>query len=180
MINKTPNLTLHIKTSSMKKSIPLFLFAIWVSNVSAQTSSPEIVSSAGETFQGSSTQIDWTLGELAITTIQNASQQITQGFHQPNYTITSVDKLPQEIGEIKIYPNPTSDRIEMKLNFVQRIYVKIQLIDLSGKLIWSEEKTGSQIEQVIDIVNLSNGNYFLNLLIDDNQFSQTFKIQKIN
>ena len=124
-------------------------------------------------------QIDWTLGELAITTIQNSSQQVTQGFYQPNSIITSVNKLPQEVGQIRVYPNPTSDRIEMKINFDQIRDVKIQLIDINGTLIWTTEKRGSKIEKIQNITNLSSGNYFLNFLIDGNQYSQTFKVQKI-
>jgi len=152
---------------------------MWICDGNAQGSNPEIVSSAGETFQGNNMQIDWTLGELAITTIQNSSQQVTQGFHQPNYTITSIDELPQKIGEIKVYPNPTSDRIEMKLNFDQNRNIKIQLKDFNGRLIWSTEINVSQIEHVENISNLPNGNYFLTFLIDNNKSFQTFKIQKL-
>lgn len=164
----------------MKRISILLLFAMWACKVHAQSSSPEIVSSAGETYQGSSMQIDWTLGELAIITVQNSFNQISQGFHQPNYMITSVNELPQKIGTIEVYPNPTFDRIEMKLNFEQSRDVKIQLIDINGRLIWSMKQTGNQIEQEKDIRNLSNGKYFLNFLIDEIQYSQTFKIQVIN
>ena len=164
----------------MIKILLSLLIALWISNVDAQIASPEIVSSAGDTYQGNSMQIDWTLGELAITTIQNSSQKITQGFHQPNYTITSVNELQQEIGQIRVYPNPTSDRIEMELYFDQIRDVQIQLVDLNGRLIWVKEENGSQIEQIENIENLSNGTYFLYFLIDDKQYSQTFKIQKLN
>jgi hypothetical protein len=164
----------------MKRALFFLLMIICICNISAQSSSPEIVSSAGETFQGNSMQIDWTLGELAATIIQSSSLQITQGFHQPNYTITSVNELPQEIGEIKVYPNPASERIEMKLNFEKNRNVKIQLINFNGRLIWTTNKNGNQIEQVTEIADLPNGNYFLNFLIDGNKYSQTFKIQKLN
>ncbi len=164
----------------MKRTFFLLLFAMWICNINAQSSNPEVVSSAGETYQGNSMQIDWTLGELAITSIQNSSQQITQGFHQTNYTITSVNELPQKIGKITVFPNPTSDKIEIQLNFAQAKDVKIQLVDLNGRLIWSTEQNGSQIEQIKDLTNLSNGSYFLNFLIEDSQYSQTFKIQKLN
>ena len=164
----------------MKRKLLFLLFAMWICSGNAQSSDPEIVSSAGETFQGNSMQIGWTLGEVAIATIQNSSQQLTQGFHQPNYMITSVIELPAEIGQIHIFPNPTSDIIKMELNFDQIREVKIQLIDLNGRLIWTREQIGSQIEQVKDLTNLSDGNYFLNFLIDGNKYSQTFKIQKLN
>jgi len=164
----------------MKQKLILLLFAIWFSNVNAQNSNSEIVSSAGETYQGNSMQIDWTLGELGITTIKDLTNQITQGFHQPNYTITSVNELPREIGDINIYPNPTPDRIEIKIDFEQYHNVKIQLIDLYGRLIWSKERNGNQLEQIMDATRLQNGNYLLKFLIDGNQYSQTFKIQKLN
>lgn len=76
----------------MEKIVIFILVLVLAMNTYAQNSSPEIVSSAGATYKGNSMQIDWTLGELAITSIQNSSQQLTQGFHQPNYTITSVGK----------------------------------------------------------------------------------------
>ena len=166
--------------SSMKITLPLLLFALGIGNANAQSSSPEIISSAGNIFQGNSIQIDWTLGELAIATIQNSSQQITQGFHQPNYTITSVNELPVEIGQIQVYPNPATDLIKMSINFNERKNVKTQLFDLNGRLLWTIENSGTQIEQVKNIAGLSNGTYFLHFSIEGNANSQSFKIQKSN
>lgn len=158
----------------------LLILSIGIDNVNAQSSNPQIVSSAGETFQGNSLQIDWTLGELAITTIQNSSQQITQGFHQPTFVIMSIDELSQKIGQIQVFPNPASDIIEVKANFDQSRNVMIQLVNLNGSLLWMTKNNGDQIDQVKDITNLPSGTYFLNFLIDGNKYSQTFKIQKIN
>ena len=163
----------------MRKIVQTIFLVIWISHGFAQNPSPEIISSSGETFINN-VQLDWTLGESAITTIQNSSLQLTQGFHQPSFTITNLNELPKEIGEIKVFPNPTSDRIEMEFFFEENRKIKIQLINANSKLIWSTEINGSRIEQVKDIANLPNGNYFLNCLIDENQYSKTFKIQKIN
>jgi hypothetical protein len=163
---------------NMKTIFYLLFLVIWTCNVSGQSLNPEIVSSAGETYQGSSMQIDWTLGELSIVTIQNASKQITQGFHQPIYTITSVNELPQELGEVNVYPNPTSGIIMIKINLDNTQNVRVQLIDFNGKLIWTKKENGSQIEWVESIKNLPNGTYFLNLMFNGNKHSQTFKILK--
>lgn len=164
----------------MKKTPLLLLFVMWICNISAQSSSPEVIASAGETYQGNAMRIDWTLGELSVTTIQNSSQQITQGFHQPSYTVTSVNEIPQEVGEIKVYPNPTSNKIDMKLSFEQARDVKIKLIDMNGKVFWSIEQNGNQIEQTKDLTNLTNGNYFIHFSIDENKYLEIVKIQKIN
>ena len=169
-----------MKTLQMVK-IFLFGFILFcISEVNAQNVSPEIISSAGETFQGNTMQIDWTLGEVSITTIQDANQQITQGFHQPNYMITGIEKLQEDIGEIKIFPNPTSDWLEMNLNLKQSSKVEIQFFDFKGKLIWSENIQGQQISIQKNISDLPSGNYFLNFQIEGSKSLPTFKIQKIN
>ena len=164
----------------MNKLLLFLLLASWTNNVYSQSLSPEIVSTAGETFQGTSIQIDWTLGELAITTIQNSTLQITQGFHQPNYIVTNVDEHPQKIGQINVFPNPTSDWLEITISFNQMKEVCTRLFDIHGKLILEKENQGKFISESISLSELPNGNYFLNFLIDENQYSQTFKIQKIN
>ena len=69
----------------MNRAFLLLLFIFWMHGLYSQSSSSEILSTAGETFQSTSMQIDWTLGELAIETIHHSNRQITQGFHQPNY-----------------------------------------------------------------------------------------------
>jgi len=161
------------------KSTFLLLFTImWIGHVHAQSTSPEVVASAGDTFQGNNVRIEWTLGELAITTVQNASQQITQGFHQPYYTITSVDELPKNIGQISVFPNPTSEVIKMRLNFSQHQKVQIRLTDTQGHILLTKENFGQIINNHADISDLPSGTYFLNFSIN-NQYTQTFKIQKI-
>ncbi len=162
------------------KSRFLLLFAtLWIGHIHAQSSSPEVVSSAGDTFQGDNIRIEWTLGELAITTIQNPPQQITQGFHQPVYTITSIDELPEDIGEISVFPNPTSDIMEMRLNFNQYQKVQIRLTDTQGRVLITKEISGQNLSDRTDIRELPRGSYFLIFFIN-NQYTQTFKIQKLN
>ena len=100
----------------MKNFIIVLLLSLWSNIIFTQTITPEIISSSGETSQVTAIQIDWTLGEVATITIQNLSQQITQGFHQPSYVITSVSTLLQEIGHVSVYPNPTSDLLNIHLN----------------------------------------------------------------
>lgn len=166
----------------MRIMLSLLFLIIWKFNINAQSISisPEVISSAGATFQENFIQIDWTLGELAVTTIQGISSQITQGFHQTNSTVTSIDEFPQELGDILVYPNPTSERIEMKFNFDQIRKVKIQMLDINGRVLWTMERKGSQIEELAEINGLSNGNYFLNFIIDENKYSKTIIIQKLD
>ncbi len=162
----------------MKKILIFIQLFISTTTVNAQDISPEIVSSAGTTFQGNSMQIDWTLGELLIANIENSDKQITQGFHQPIFFVTDVKEAPLEIGQIKIYPNPTAEWIEVYIRFLQERNVQILLYNFLGNLIWTSNENDQNISFRKDISELPNGPYLFIFLIDDNQYSQTFNIQK--
>ena len=164
----------------MNKILLLFILISWSNYLYSQEVSLEIVSTAGETFQGNSMQIDWTLGELAITTLQNSDHQITQGFHQPNYIATIVDELPEEIGQVNVFPNPTSDWLEITFSLNQTNEIQTLLYDIHGRLILKKENKGQIISEHISLKELPNGNYFLTILIDKDQYSKTYKIQKFD
>lgn len=163
----------------MKKTLVLLCSVMWIYNLNAQSVSPQVIAPAGESFRGNTAQIDWTIGELAITTLQNSEGLVTQGFHQSNLIISSINKLPKEIGDIQVYPNPTTELLNMKLNFKQNRRFNIRLFDLNGASVWEIQNEGSQFQQSKSLNNLPNGNYFLHILIDGQQYFQTFKIQKI-
>lgn len=54
---------------------PFFLYA--------QSVSPEVVSSAGDYYEGANVSISWTLGEIATETYSSGDIILTQGFQQP-------------------------------------------------------------------------------------------------
>jgi len=162
----------------MNKILLFLIFTISFSNSFSQDISPNVISSAGATFFSSSTNINWTLGELAITTIQNSKNIISQGFHQSNKT-TSIGELPKEIGVIHVYPNPTSDWLKFEINFDKKRFVLVQLFDVNGNLIWWEKFNGKVISERTTLKRLLDGNYFIIFTVDNNKFIQSFKIQKI-
>jgi hypothetical protein len=48
----------------------------------AQSISPSVIGSAGTTGTVAGTTVSWTVGELAVTTLDNGAHRLTQGFHQ--------------------------------------------------------------------------------------------------
>ena len=140
-----------------------------------QTVGPELVSSAGESFNNTSYQLDWSIGECVTATYSNGSYLITQGFHQNSYVITAVEDLAKDIN-ITVYPNPTSDFISLRFSTTEILRnVKLTVTDISGKLLQQSKVTSDQ--EQLNFSNYAKGVYFLNVK-RENHLIKSFKIIK--
>jgi hypothetical protein len=83
---------------------------------------------------------------------------------------TSVANVVQNIFEI--YPNPTNDILNIKLNIPDSFDIKI--VNIDGKIIFSEKDIYN--DKFLNINNLSNGIYFVTLTT--NSLTKTIKIIK--
>lgn len=66
---------------------------------------------------------------------------------------------------IRIYPNPTSDLINIELSNIIHSDIELALYDITGRKIIARKSTNSQ-KYVMDISKLSSGIYLLNVLTD--------------
>lgn len=159
----------------------LILFAILIvpTHLCAQMSSlgPSVVASAGNTSLGDNIQLDWTLGEVATLTIGNEDLLLTQGFHQPNYIITSnPDVLVSS--QIEAYPNPVTEKLLIDFAFDDHHQVNVQLLNALGQTIRFYNVEGSIWIEEISMADLPVGNYFLHVFTKENKlFSR--QIQKM-
>ena len=140
----------------------------------AQTASPELVSSSGDSFNNTSYQLDWSIGECITQTQSAGDYVITQGFHQNSYVITSVEDLRADIN-MSVYPNPTSDFISLKVESSKVEDLQYTITDFSGKVLQTENFAGD-IEQ-INFTNYAVGTYFISVT-ENNQLIKSFKIIK--
>ena len=138
----------------------------------AQTASPELVSSSGDSFNNTSYQLDWSIGECITGTHSAGDYVITQGLHQGNYVVTSVEDLRSDIS-MSVYPNPTSDFISLKVESSKVEGLQYTISDFSGRVLQTENFAG-YLEQ-LNFSNYANGIYFLTV----NQESKLIKSFKI-
>lgn len=84
--------------------------------------------------------------------------------------------LENELAEISVYPNPTSNDINLNLNFIEERNASIELVDLNGKVLMNLESGKFIGEKIIAIPmkNLTNGIYFVRVTGSD-----FFKIEKV-
>ncbi len=141
--------------------------------LSAQSISPQVVSSAGNHFSNGTHQISFTLGEPVIATQSNSGTTLTQGFHQSKLSVISIAELVSESG-IKVYPNPVVQNLNIETTNLGND-VWLNLYSTNGKLVLQKKMSGS--EESLNMETLAEGTYFLSLK-SANATIQTFSIIK--
>lgn len=87
----------------------------------------------------------------------------------------STDKV--ELNDLKIYPNPTTNILNIEFSTTDIEKVKFDIFDLNGRLIKSVSKENSnQINQQINVESLQTGTYIL--VINTGKYTSTHKFIK--
>ncbi len=158
----------------MKKIFFTVVFGIAFFSATAQSASPELISSSGESFQNSSYLLDWSIGECITATHSTGTYVLTQGFHQNTYVVSKVEDLRSDI-LISVYPNPTSDFISVDFKSSAGHLSVITITDINGKVL-QQTKVINKIGE-FDFSVYAKGVYFLTVK-QDNKLIKSFKIIK--
>jgi hypothetical protein len=144
-----------------------------------QTITPDVLGTAGTQGIVGTTTVEWTVGETAIETISGSGNTITQGFHQPKYTVVALDEpLIAEIG-IRVYPNPASDQVYMDISRGEESTLKVQLIDLTGRILDARSTLLMQDKLTFDLSQVAVGQYFLRVIREDGSMFKAYKVDKV-
>ncbi|MCI4666792.1 MAG: T9SS type A sorting domain-containing protein [Bacteroidia bacterium] len=158
----------------LARKTALLLIAVWGTiTVSAQSLTPEVLTSAGETFKGTNVSLDWTMGEIMTESFAGTTLVLTQGFQQPSLTSTSIEELASSFGTIKVYPNPTSNRLFIERERGQNL--QVMLLDMKGSMVL--QKTIQPLMGELNLSSYANGIYVLRMT-DGKKFAQTIRIEK--
>jgi hypothetical protein len=158
-------------------------------SLSAQQVTPTVINSAGGGGSSANIFIDWTIGEMPlIETYSGTTLSVTNGFLQAGtgFLPTSLRDLPSlTSSEIKIFPNPVSDEIQVQFQLNSAGKIQIILFDISGKKLIDRQLVhigGSQL-QFINLRKYPQGSYQLFLYYKPANGTQPktgiFKVQKL-
>lgn len=142
----------------------------------ATTSAQEVVSTQGESYSNSSGGIEFTVGELMISTYQNGTNGLTQGFHQTKLVISSVKDFESSF-EVAIYPNPVMYELTIKFTDIQYGY-QLEMVDVNGKLVKVQQLSGT--ESTVDVSQMAAGVYMLLLKDEEGDLIKTYQVHKLN
>ena len=165
------NLVYLSAMKKLTKIISILTFLIGTNNlVNAQ----EVVSTQGDSYSNANGSIDFTIGEVIIDTGTDGTNDLTQGFHQSNWSLVGV--VDHDLSfEAIVFPNPTEDILNIKTQAFDN--VMYSLYDAQGKLVIQNKLSAAQT--LIQVSHLAAGSYSL-ILNNKTQKLKTFNLIKIN
>lgn len=127
----------------------------------------EVIASAGgfNKSADNSLTISWTLGETIIPTFtsQDGTLILTHGFQQ-KLIITAVEENLEDAVKVTIYPNPTSEMINIQFETAPDKEISLFLLDAQGKLVKTEKIEASVLNKTVDLQEFPAGVYYLRLI----------------
>jgi hypothetical protein len=162
----------------MRNFTLLALFLFTVAGLQAQTVSPVVVSSSGGEGTVGDVTVMWTLGEVAVTTLQSDNGYITQGFHQPPLGTTDV---PYEVANVRsgqIHPNPATDRVTIETDAEYTGAADIELFRITGESVKRFSTRLVDGRTAVDTRDLATGLYLMRIAHGDVRYSAMLTVAR--
>jgi Secretion system C-terminal sorting domain len=163
----------------MKTIILLAITICTAINLQAQSIAPSIINAGGGSANISGRTFEYSIGEMAVVSTDKAGNTfLTQGLLQP-ITVTPEGLTNIALGKtlFNIYPNPTSEILNIDLLNKVTVLNNISLYDATGKLIITlDNPKFTNNKYTLDFSNFAFGHYLLKLSSPNQNF--TFTINK--
>jgi hypothetical protein len=155
----------------------IFLLTI---TANAQSIAIQSVNSSGAKMIQANGSLSFTVGELVVLSqTDSEGNTLGSGFTTASTLSTSslqeTDKL---VLDVKIYPNPTNELVNIQINYSTIEQVLVSISDLQGKEIFNGKYAGVSNVIGINTINYSAGTYTLSLKNSENQLLGSYKIIK--
>ena len=144
----------------------------------AQSVTPEVLASAGGEGKVGDVTIMWTLGEFAVTTLENSSGYITQGFHQPPQGTTDAPYENPLNASIDVWPNPVTEVLFVRVGEEFKAVEEVAMLDMLGRPLLSVEGQPGEEQVRLDVKTLPSGSYIVRIKAGEYQGSRVVTIQK--
>jgi hypothetical protein len=196
--NDPPHLLISKELTMRKAQLSLVLI-VFFSFAGAQSITPTVINSSGGSavinVQNLPFHLDWNVGEMTlVNTITGSGPKlliITNGFLQPEYSGDhgqEGEKPGADLftrSQITVFPNPTSEYVDVTLFFDQPGTVRLNLFNIMGEKLFSREtllntKTSSEH---IPMAKYTPGTYLLHVqLVSQGKIIKqgSYKIVKTN
>lgn len=166
----------------------IFVFLIWFSlplmSAFGQTYIPATLNVAGGSNAITGGVFEFSIGEMTLVHTASAPNIIvTQGVLQPGEISTGIFDHELGDGQIKVYPNPVDDVLNVDINLSLGGSLQLQVYDLAGKLVSQKQISvlSGKETTIFSFAHLAAGNYLLNAVFETGaeSYYRNFKIVKM-
>ena len=166
---------------SILKPLSILGLALFFGNSSyTQSIAPQSVNSGGTKMTQANGSLCFTVGELVVLSQTDSDGNTLGGGFTAGATLTtlSIQETDAAVLDVKVYPNPTTELVNIQINHSTIEKVVVTISDLQGKEVYNGKYAG--ISNVIGINTSSyvTGTYVLSLKNLNNQVLGTYKIIK--
>ena len=167
----------------MKKILPIIIVAAFFGQQAFSQDielSPTVIASAGNYSEAGGISLSWTLGEVAVTTLQQGEIILTQGFQQSFLKDVGFAANPIK-WHIAAYPNPVQDKLWIQFDLPEAKDFMIEIQDVNGRVISQHQHKqifpGDVIQ--VDVSAFSYGVYFFRVATADRRQTRVISITKL-
>jgi hypothetical protein len=165
------------------KSLPILVLgaSMLLSSISyAQSIAPQSVNSGGTKMTQANSSLSFTVGELVVLSQTDSDGNTIGGGFTAGATLTtmSIKETDAAVLDVSVFPNPTSDLVNIRINHSSIEQVVVSITDLQGKEVYNGLYAGISNVIGINTASYATGTYVLSLKNLNNQVLGTYKIIK--
>ena len=166
--------------SILKPLSILGLALFFVNNSFTQSIAPQSVNSAGTKMTQANGSLSFTVGELVVLSQTDSEGNTLGGGFTAGATLStmSIQETNIAVLDVKVFPNPTSDLLNIRINHSTLDQVLVSITDIQGKEVYNGKYAGISNTIGINTAFFSTGNYILSLKNSSNALLGTYKIIK--
>jgi hypothetical protein len=172
----------YIKMTKNKlKPLVLLAATMFMATITyAQSIAPQSVNSGGAKMTQVNGSLSFTVGELVVLSQTDSQGNTLGGGFTAGATLTtaSIQESDAAILDVSVFPNPTSDLVNIRINYSSIEQVVVSITDLQGKEVYNGKYAGISNVIGINTASYSTGTYVLSLKNLNNQVLGTYKIIK--
>ncbi len=169
----------------MKRSIYLLMLTLLQAVcLNAQSIGPATLNASGGSATMGAAVFEWSVGEMTlVSSFVNSGIIVTQGILQPVEVTLGVAATTVLPGEIRVFPNPASDVVNIQCSALNAESLSWKLFDMSGKELNSQKivVTSGQATGTVDLSSVAAAIYILEVtIVSDSRKVEirSYKIQK--
>ncbi|PWV50446.1 T9SS type A sorting domain-containing protein [Chitinophaga sp. S165] len=120
----------------------------------------------------------YTIGEIAVSSLQKGNMLLTQGFHQPE-ELPPVPAGTELIVNMLLYPNPVATNLKIQFDLLSNSPVALLLINSGGQMVHQESRTygAGRVLITLPVTKFSAGIYTLVVKAGGHMFQEKLVIQ---